>query len=88
MHTNQTAPEDLFGFTVDLDRGFIVYDCGHIVPISDMWDEDGDWTTDRDEADNIAWLPPGDYPASYKCVLNLSFYFENESIDVEEVRSH
>lgn len=65
-------PADRFGFTIKLDDGFVVYDCGYIARIEDMWDEDGDWTRNWREAERITWRPPGDYPASFKCVMDVS----------------
>lgn len=45
-------------YCVDLEEGHVTFDCGWVAPITDMYDEDGDYTLDLEEARAITVKVP------------------------------
>jgi len=60
-----------FGYTLLLDTGHVLFDCGLVAPISFMWDEDGELTLDPEEAASVAFRHPSDLLGRDHAVIDL-----------------
>lgn len=76
----ETDIED-FGYTIDLERGVVVYDSGYTAVISNFLDEDGEDTDDLDEVCVIVFpIPDGMWMS-----VDLDDLDDDESYDTEEL---
>lgn len=49
-----------FQYTIQLDSGHVLFDCGYVAPIAFMWDADGELTLDGREAVCLTFRHPSD----------------------------
>ena len=62
---------EAFEYTICIEDGFVVFDCGFVAPITLMWDEDGELTLDWHEAVSIAFKHPSDVLGRDHAVVEL-----------------